>query len=75
MLLQHVSPENARSHGLTMHGDAVVNDSHTMYMIVDGPDREAIQRFFAPFAQMGAVEVMAASSCEAVVERGGCDAR
>jgi hypothetical protein len=33
-----------------------------------------MQRFAAPFAQAGQVEVLPASLCEAVVARGGCAA-
>ena len=74
MLLKHLSTENARSYGLTVHAEAVVNNAHTLYMIVDGPDQESVNRFMQPFAQAGSVEVLPASPCETVVERGGCDA-
>ncbi len=74
MLLQLLSPASARSHGLTIHGEAVVNAAHTLYLIVDGPDRESVNRFMQPFAQVGTVEILPASRCEAVVSRGGCDA-
>ena len=73
MLLQHLSPANAKKHGLTIHGEAVVNNAHTLYMIIDGPNREAVTRFMQPFAQAGSVEVLAASPCEEVVGRHGCD--
>lgn len=74
MLLQHLSAQNAKSFGLTIHGEAVVNNAHTLFMIVDGPDRESVNRFMQPFAQAGTVEILAASPCEVVVGRGGCDA-
>ncbi len=73
-LLQHLSAANARQHGLTIHGEAVVNNAHTMYLIVDAPDRDSVGRFMQPFAQAGSVEILDASPCEAVVSRGGCDA-
>ncbi len=72
MLLAHLSPENAAKYGIDIHGEAVVNDAHTLYMIVDAPDRLRVEQFLAPFAQAGSVEVLGASSCAAVVERGGC---
>jgi hypothetical protein len=72
MLLAHIAPANAANFGITIHGDAVVDDSHTFYLIVDAPDRERVEAFLAPFAQAGSVEVLGASSCEAVVSRGGC---
>jgi hypothetical protein len=31
-----------------------------------------MQQFMAPFAQVGSVELFPASSCETVIERGGC---
>lgn len=73
MLLQHLSPANARQSGLTIRGEAVVNNAHTLYMIVDAPDRATVERFMGPFAQAGTVEILAASPCEAVVGRRGCD--
>ena len=72
MLLDHLSPENAARQGLTIQGEAVINNAHTLYMIVDGHDRAQVERFMAPFAQAGSVEVLDASSCAAVVDRGGC---
>ena len=74
MLLHHLSPANARQSGLTIHGEAVVNNAHTLYMIVDAPDRTVMERFMQPFAQAGTVEILGASPCEVVVGRRGCDA-
>ena len=74
MLLKHLSPQSTTSYGLTIHAEAVVNSAHTLFMIVDGADREGVDRFMQPFAQVGTVEILPASSCEAVVSRGGCDA-
>jgi len=72
MLLKHLSSQNTKSYGLTIRAEAVVNNAHTFYMIVDGPDRESVNRFMQPFAQAGTVEILPASTCEAVVSRGGC---
>jgi hypothetical protein len=72
MLLRHVSADNAATYGITIQGEAVINDAHTLYMIVEAPDRERVEQFMAPFAQVGSVEVLPASTCEAVVGRGGC---
>jgi len=74
MLLQHVSQTNAATYGITIQGEAVINDAHTFYMILESPDRERVDRFMAPFAQAGSVEVFPASTCEAVVGRQGCAA-
>ncbi len=72
ILLQHLSPTNAATYGITIQGEAVINDAHTLYMIVEAPSRERVEQFMAPFAQAGSVEVLPASTCEAVVGRGGC---
>jgi len=39
----------------------------------DARSRDDLERFMQPFAQAGTVEIMPATTCEAVVERGGCD--
>lgn len=72
MLLHHVSKANAAANGITIHGEAVVNGAHTFYMILEATDRAKVDQFMAPFAQAGTVEVMPASSCEAVVKRAAC---
>ena len=72
MLLEHLTPENAATYGVTIQGEAVVNGTHTFYMIVEAPTRERVEQYMAPFAQAGSVEVLPASTCEAVVGRGGC---
>lgn len=74
MLLNHLSPQNTKGYGLTIRAEAVVQNAHTLFMIVDGPDRESVNRYMQPFAQAGTVEVLSASPCEVVVSRGGCDA-
>ncbi|MHB8575217.1 MAG: DUF3303 domain-containing protein [Dehalococcoidia bacterium] len=74
MLLKLLSAENAAQHGITIHGEAVVDGAHTLYLIADAPSQAAMQQFMAPFAQAGSVEVLAASPCEAVVSRGSCAA-
>jgi hypothetical protein len=74
MLLQHLSASNASKNGIAIQAEAVVNDAHTFYMILDALDRERVNQFMHPFAQVGSVEVLPASPCEAVIERGGCAA-
>jgi hypothetical protein len=73
MLLQHLSSPNVTSYGLTIRAEAVIDNAHTLYMIVDGPDQASVNRFMQPFAQAGPVEILPASPCEVVVSRGGCD--
>jgi hypothetical protein len=72
MLLAHLAPDNAADYGVTIQSHGVVDGQHTLYVIAEAADRDAVQRFAAPFAQAGTVEVLPASLCEAVVARGGC---
>ena len=72
MLLGHLSSESASAQGVTIQAEAVVNDAHTLYLIVEADNRDRVERFMAPFAQAGTVQVLPASSCEAVIGRGGC---
>ncbi len=74
MLLRHLSPENAAGYDVSIQGEAVLDGEHTLVLILDAPDRENVNRFMAPFAQAGSVEVKPASSCETVVDRGTCEA-
>ena len=73
MLLQHLTKQTARKFGLDLLGDAVLDGRHTLVLIVESEDPEYIDNFMQPFAMAGSVEVFPASSCEAVVERQGCD--
>jgi hypothetical protein len=73
MLLQHLSPTNARKFGLDIQGEAVLDGKHTLVLIVESEDPQYIRNFMQPFAQAGSVEILPASTCEAVVERQGCD--
>ena len=61
MLLQHLSSENASGQGVTIQAEAVVNDAHTLYLIVEADSRDRVEGFMAPFAQAGTVEVLPAS--------------
>lgn len=72
MLLQHLSPANAAKYGVVVQGEGVVDGGHTLYLVVEAPDRDHVDRFMVPFARAGDVEVLPASSCEAVVGRGTC---
>ncbi len=73
MLLQHLSKSNARKFGVDLLGDAVLDGQHTLVLIAETEDKQYLADFMQPFAQAGSVEIMPASTCEAVVERQGCD--
>ncbi len=72
MLLQLVSNANASKHGITIQGDAVVDGSHHLVLVLDGPDESTIRSYFAPFGQAGSLDIVPASHCETVVARQGC---
>ena len=72
MLVQHVSPANAVTFGITMLGDAVVDGQHTFYLILNADHEENVKEFMKPFYMAGTVEIWPASSCEQVVERAKC---
>ena len=73
MLLKHIDKKNARKFGVDIVGDAVLDSQHTFVLILEAEDKEYIDNFMQPFAMAGSVEVFPASTCEAVVERQGCD--
>lgn len=72
MLLQHLSAPNAEKYGVKIHGEAVVNGAHTLYLIAEADDQSKLDEFMYPFSQAGSVDVMPASHCEVVVDRGSC---
>ncbi len=73
MLLDHLAAENARANGVTIHGEAVLDGKHTLFLIAETEDRERLEAFLEPIAMAGSVEIWPASHCTAIVERGGCD--
>jgi hypothetical protein len=72
-LLQHLDRANARKQGVELHAEAVLDSQHTLVLIAESEDVSFLQDYMAPFRQAGSVEIVAASTCEAVVERHGCE--
>ena len=72
-LVQHVTQSNARKFGVDLIGDAVLDGQHTFVLILEAEDQAYVEQFMQPFAMAGSVEITAASSCEVVVERQGCE--
>ncbi len=64
--------ENASAAGIKIHGDAVANQQHHLYIIAEAPNEQTLRTYFAPFGQMGTLTVSGASHCEEVVKRGAC---
>jgi hypothetical protein len=74
MLLAHLSPVNARKFGIDIQSDAVLDNQHTMVLILEADNLQSIDQFMQPFKMAGSVEVWPASTCEVVVDRAGCEA-
>jgi hypothetical protein len=72
MLLSRLPAANTAKHGVSLQAEAVANDRHTLSPIDEADAEEQVTRFLAPFAQVGSVELLPASSCEVVINRGGC---
>ena len=72
MLAQHVSPTGAEPFGVDLRGEAVVDGAHTLFLIAEAGDRADVERYMAPFPQVGTVDVLPASHCEIVVARAHC---
>jgi DMSO/TMAO reductase YedYZ molybdopterin-dependent catalytic subunit len=73
-LLNFLSRSNVRKHGVTIQGEAVVRDQHTLYMIVESSDEAQLRHFMQPFAMAGSLDIYPAATCASAVARGGCTA-
>src|SRR5207244_10610598 len=73
-LLNYLSRPTVRAHGIEIHGEAVVQGEHTLYMIVEAASDDRVRAFMRPFAEAGTVDVYPASTCVRVVASGGCAA-
>src|SRR5919198_653839 len=73
-LLNHLSRPNVRRHGLEIRADAVVQGEHRLFLIVESDDEARVREFMRPFARVGDVEVLPATTCAGVVAAGGCEA-
>jgi len=69
-LLQHTSQAGADAFGVRIHGEAVLQGEHTLVMILEADNEEAVRNYAQPFAMVGSVDIRAALSCEQVVDRG-----
>jgi len=73
-LLNHLSPPNVRKFGLQIHGEAVVQGEHTMFLIVEAADEQDLREFMRPFQRAGSLDIFPASTCVRAVASGGCAA-
>ena len=56
-LLNHLSRPNVRTFGLQIHGEAVVQGEHTMYLIVEAADEGRLREFMQPFQMAGTLDI------------------
>jgi DMSO/TMAO reductase YedYZ molybdopterin-dependent catalytic subunit len=73
-LLIHLSRPSARKHGIRIQGEAVIQNEHTFYLIVEAANEDALRAFMQPFQMAGRVEIYPASTYAHVVTSGGCAA-
>jgi DMSO/TMAO reductase YedYZ molybdopterin-dependent catalytic subunit len=73
-LLIHLSRPNVKKFGLQIHGEAVVQGEHTMYLIVEAEDEHCLRRFMQPFEMAGSLDIYPAATCVRTVANGGCAA-
>ena len=62
MLLNHLSRPNVRQHGVEIHGEAVVQGEHTLYLIVEAGEERQLREFMLPFAMAGSLDIYPAST-------------
>ena len=72
MLLSHLNKDNASKFGVNIQATAGAESQHTLHIIMDTGDRQKVDEYMTPFAQMGSVEVTTGIACEAHVARGRC---
>ncbi|HZQ37825.1 MAG TPA: sulfite oxidase [Dehalococcoidia bacterium] len=74
MLLNHLSRPNVRRHGIRIQAEAIAQEQHQLYMVVEAEEIGRVRAFMAPFEQAGTVEILPASTCVRAVASGGCAA-
>jgi DMSO/TMAO reductase YedYZ molybdopterin-dependent catalytic subunit len=74
-ILNYLSRPNVRKRGVEIYGEAIVQNEHTLYLIVESSDADRVREFMKPFADVGSVEVYPASTCARAVASGGCAAQ
>ena len=72
MLLNHLSRPHVRQSGLAIQAEAIAQDEHALYMIVEAEDAACVRTFMLPFATVGTVDILPATTCVRAVASGGC---
>jgi DMSO/TMAO reductase YedYZ molybdopterin-dependent catalytic subunit len=71
-LLIHLSRPSAKKHGIRIQGEAVIQNEHTFYLILEAADESGLRTFLRPLQMAGSLEIYAASTFAHVVTSGGC---
>src|SRR4051812_42657646 len=71
-LLIHLSRPSAKKHGVRIQGEAVIQNEHTFYLILEAADEGGLRAFLRPLQMAGSLEIYAASTFAHVVTSGGC---
>jgi DMSO/TMAO reductase YedYZ molybdopterin-dependent catalytic subunit len=71
-LLIHLSRPSAKKHGIRIQGEAVIQNEHTFYLILEAADESGLRAFLRPLQMAGSLEIYAASTFAHVVTSGGC---
>ena len=72
MLGQHVTQQTADQFGIKIQTDVVHPGEHRMMMVLEAPSQEPVDRYMAPFGQVGSVDVKEVTTCEEVVRTATC---
>ena len=71
-LLNYLSRPNVRKFGVQIHGEAVAQGEHTMFLIVEASEESRLREFMQPFQSAGSLDIYPASTCVRAVASGGC---
>ncbi len=72
ILLNRISKDVTGKFGVTIHGEAVIQDQHTLIMILECSNEQKVRDLVTPFASEGSLEIQPANTCSTVVSRGRC---
>jgi Protein of unknown function (DUF3303) len=67
-LSDHMEPENAAKHDVTLLAESVVPGEHHLIAIVEAESEGKVAAFFEPFGQVGTVSITQVKTCHDVVE-------
>jgi DMSO/TMAO reductase YedYZ molybdopterin-dependent catalytic subunit len=74
MLLNLLSRPNVRQYGVEIMGEAVLQDEHTVYFILEAGDEGRLREFMQPLQMAGSLDIYPARTCARVIASGGCAA-